>query len=82
LTAAAIDAARGPLPRPVKVEGVADDLGAHAERPRDQVDARSRLGHLDDLRQHDFVFWGFPERNGRLVGAESCRAGYYPTVTM
>lgn len=47
------------LARPVEVEGVADDLGAHAERPQDQVDTRSGLGHIDDLRQHELLFWGF-----------------------
>jgi hypothetical protein len=59
----------------VKVERVADDLGPYSERARDQIDARPRIGHLHDLRQHYLVFRGLSQRDGDVesVGLSAFR---------
>jgi len=57
--AAAVNTARRPPPGAAQVKSVANDLSPDAERARDEIDARPRLGHLHDLRQHDLFFGGF-----------------------
>jgi hypothetical protein len=80
--AAAIDAARRPLPGAVEVESVANDLRPDAERARDQIDPRPSLGHLHDLRQHYLVFRRLSQRYNDLEPPKSSLARYCPTVTM
>jgi hypothetical protein len=82
LAAPAVDAARRPLAHLVEADRVADDFRPDSERAGDQIDARSRLGHFDDLRQLASCFLGLAEANSHLDTAESSLAGHCPTVTM
>ena len=69
-----------PLLRPVQMERFPNDRRPDAEQTQDQVDARARLGHFDDLRQHHLVFWRLAQRDGDLETAEPCSAGHDSTV--
>jgi len=80
LAATAIAPARWPPSRAAKVESVPNDLRPDAERPRDQVDARSSLGHGDDLRQHHLIFRRVTQRNHDIAAAARRLTEHYPTV--